>query len=271
MKNPKARLVSLGDWIPTGRSFLPIACTSGEAETVLSSGKVNLLLAGPGCDPGLWALCGKMNVPVLKADAPTAAEELIAQARAAFDRRDPVAFAPDHALIGEGIVRLGMSDVQDTLAGSSSAKIALVGGVDTPFQSFGHLPSELAKALIGEGYTVASWGDAALWLAKQDISATTLGPQDGPVSAVSALAAAGRLTDLKGICFTGLESCRELTLALGLAALGLKVAVAVPLPLWGSATVRTALRENLAAAGGILNHYDHPAQGEELLSWFLRA
>lgn len=271
MKSPKARLVSLGDWVPAGKSFLPIVCTSGEAETVLSSGKVNLLLAGPGCDPGITALCGKINVPVLKADAAPAAEELIAQARAAFDRRDPVSFTPDQALIGGGIVRIGIPDVQEALKGASTAKIALVGGVDTLFQSFGHLPLELAKALIGEGHAVASWGDAALWMAKQEIPATCLGAQDGPVSAVGALAAAGRLADLKGICFTGLKSCRELTLSLGLASLGLKVAVAVPLPLWGSATVRTALRENLAAAGGILNHTDHPAQGEELLSWFLRA
>ena len=271
MKSPKARLVSLGDWIPAGKNFLPIGCTSGEAETVLSSGKVNLLLAGPGCDPALWALCGKMNVPVLKADAASAAEELFAQARAAFDRRDPVSFTPDQALIGEGIVRIGPPDVQAALTGAPPAKIALVGGADTPFQSFGHLPVELARALIGEKHTVASWGDAALWLAKQEIPATSLGAQDGPVTAVSALAAAGKLTDLQGICFTGLKSCRELTLSLGLASLGLKVAVAVPLPLWGSATVRTALRENLAATGGILNHYDHPAQGDELLSWFLRA
>jgi hypothetical protein len=161
--------------------------------------------------------------------------------------------------------------VQAALTGAPSAKIALVGGADTPFQSFGHLPVELAKALIGEKHAVASWGDAALWMAKQETPVTSLGAQDGPVIAVSALAAAGKLTDLKGICFTGLKSCRELTLALGLASLGLKVAVAVPLPLWGSATVRTALRENLAATGGILNHYDHPAQGDELLSWFLRA
>jgi hypothetical protein len=271
MKSPKARLVSLGDWIPAGKNFLPIVCTSGEAETALSSGKVNLLLAGPGCDPGLWALCGKMNVPVLKSDATPAAEELVAQARAAFDRRDPVAFTPDQALIGEGVVQIGSANVQGAFKDTSSAKIALVGGTDTLFQSLGHLPAELAKALIGEGHAVASWGDAALWMAKQEIPATNLGAQDGPVSAVSALAAAGRLGDLKGICFTGLKSCRELTLALGLASLGLKVAVAVPLPLWGSATVRTALRENLAAAGGIMSHYDHPAQGEELLSWFLRA
>ncbi len=51
-----------------------------------------------------------------------------------------------------------------------------------------------------------------------------LDAQDGPLAAVKALAAAGKLADLKGICFTGLKACREFTLALGLAALGLKVA-----------------------------------------------
>jgi len=56
MKNPKARLVSLGDWLPAGKSFLPIVCTTGEAETVVASGRINLLLTGPGCDPGLTAL-----------------------------------------------------------------------------------------------------------------------------------------------------------------------------------------------------------------------
>ena len=98
-----------------------------------------------------------------------------------------------------------------------------------------------------------------------------LDAEEGPLTAVRALAAAGKLSDLKGICFTGLKSCREFTLALGLAALGLKVSVAVPLPLWGSATVRTTLRKSLAAAGGILAHFDHPAQADEILDWFLRA
>ena len=55
MKNPEVRLISLGDWIPAGKNFLPIVCTSGEAETVLSSGKVNLLLAGPrSAIPASW-------------------------------------------------------------------------------------------------------------------------------------------------------------------------------------------------------------------------
>jgi len=140
MKNPKARLVALGDWVPAGRSFLPIVCTSGEAETVLSSGKVNLLLTGPGSDPGLAALCGKLNIPVLAADRITDAEAVFTQARLAFDRRDPVSFAPDAALIAAGSVAIGAAEVQSALKGASSTKIALIGGSDTLFQSFGHLP-----------------------------------------------------------------------------------------------------------------------------------
>jgi hypothetical protein len=270
-KKPEVRLVSLGDWIPVGKDYVPIVCTTGEAETVLSSGGINLLLTGPGCDPGIPALCGKMNIPVLSiADAP-AADAVLTQARTAFDRRVPAPFSPDAALIGEGRVRIGTSEVQTALKDASSAKIALVGGADTLFQSFGHLPAELAKALIGEDHAVASWGDAALWMAKQDLPVTILDAQEGPLAAVRALVAAGRLTDLKGICFTGLNACREFTLALGLAALGLKVTVAAPLPLWGSEKVCAALRESLAAAGGILTHCDHPVQGEEILGWFLRS
>ncbi len=270
-KNPKVRLVSLGDWLPAGKSFLPIVCTSGEAETVVASGRIDLLLAGPGCDPGLATLAASLNIPVLKGEQASAEEELFAQARRAFDRRDPGSFAPDAALVGTGSAALGSAEVQAGLKSASSSKIALLGGSDTLFQSLGHLPVELAKALIGEGHAIASWGDAALWMAKQEIPATTLAPQDGPLAAVASLAATGSLTSLTGICFTGLNACRDLTLALGLAALGLKVAVAVPLPLWGSAAVRTALGTILAATGGSLTHYDHPAQGEELLAWFVRA
>jgi hypothetical protein len=271
LKNPGVCLVSLGDWIPAGKDYLPIVCTSGEAETVLASGRINLLLTGPGCDPGISSLCGKLNIPVLPtADAP-GVDVVLAQARTAFDRRVPAPFSPDAALIGKGNVSVGAPEVQAALKGEPSAKIALVGGPDTLFQSFGHLPVELAKALIGEGHAVASWGDAALWMVKQELPVTLLDAQDGPLAAVTALAAAGKLTDLKGICFTGLKACRDFSLALGLAALGLKVAVAVPLPLWGSETVRTTLRESLAAAGGILTHYDHPVQGEEALEWFIRA
>jgi len=269
LKNPEVRLVSLGDWIPAGENFLPIACTSGEAETVLSSGKLNLLLAGDGTDPGILALCGKMNLPVLFGGKNAGTAEIVKRARGAFDRRIPGTFTPDAAMIGKGRVSLDAKEVEASLKGSS--RIALLGGADTLLQSLGHLPVELAKALRGEDHDVSSWGDAALWMMKQDLPVGILDAQDGPLTAVCALAETGRLPALKGICFTGFRNGREFTLALGMAALGLKVLVATPLPLWGSEKVRMTLRENLAAAGGILAHFDHPVRADEILDWFLRS
>ena len=137
--------------------------------------------------------------------------------------------------------------------------------------SLGHLPTELAKALRVEDHAVASWGDAALWMMKQELPVGVLDAQEGPLTAVRALTEAGRLPSLRGICFTGLRNGREFTLALGLAALGLKVLIATPLPLWGSEKVRVLLRENLVVAGGILAHFDHPVRPDEILDWFLRS
>jgi hypothetical protein len=271
IKNPEVRLISLGDWIPAGGDFLPMVCTSGEAETVLLSGKVNLLLAGPQSDPGLMALCEKINIPLLLSDSNPGAAEILERARTAFDRRVPGSFVPEAALIGTGRMSLGAAEVEAALQDGASAKIALLGGSDTLLQSFGHLPVELAKALRGEDFAVSSWGDAALWMVKQDLPVGILDANEGPLTAVRALEAGGKLSSLKGICFTGLKACREFTFALGLAALGLKVLVAVPLPLWGSKKVRMTLMENLAAVGGILTHFDHPAKADEILEWFLRS
>lgn len=270
LKNPEVRLISLGDWIPAGGDLIPIVCTSGEAETTFASGRLNLLLAGPRTDPGLLALCTKMKVPLVSsADYPGAAA-IIKQARAAFDRRIPVSFTPDATLIGKGQLSLGAADVETALQDGQSSKIALLGGADTLLQSLGHLPVELAKALRSENLAVASWGDAALWMVKADLPIGILETNEGPLTAVRVLAAKGKLPALKGICFTGLKDCREFAFALGLAALGMKVSVAVPLPLWGSENVRTVLQDNLAAAGGLLTHFDHPAKADEILAWFLR-
>ena len=271
LKNPEVRLISLGDWIPAGGDFIPIVCTSGEAETVLASGKLNLLLAGPQSDPGLTALCGTMQMPLVLSNDNPGAAAILDQARAAFNRRIPVSFTPDAALISTGSVSLGSAEAQSALQIGPSAKIALLGGADTLLQSFGHLPVELAKALRGEGHAVSSWGDAALWMVKQELPVGILDANEGPLTAIRALAAKRKLSALKGICFTGLKGCREFTFALGLAAIGMKVLVAVPLPFWGSKKVRATLREDRAVAGGILSHFDHPAKADEILDWFLRS
>jgi hypothetical protein len=97
-----------------------------------------------------------------------------------------------------------------------------------------------------------------------------LDPHQGPLLALKAMAALGRPDDLQGICFTGLKACRDLSLALGLASLGIKVSVAVPLPLWGSERVRSFLADTVAATGGSLTHFDHPAHAEEILDWFTK-
>ncbi len=271
LKKPEVRLVSLGEWIPAAAGFLPIVCTSGEAETVLSSGKLNLLVAGPGTDPGILALCAGMKIPVVLGEEKQDASEILQQAREAFDHRSPASFNCDPKWVGTGRVNLGDAEIAAALQEGSAAKIAFIGGSDNLLQSLGHLPVEMAKALSGEDHAVASWGDAAVWMVKQDLPVAVLDAETGPLAALSSLAAAGKLSLLKGICFSGLKNCRELTLALGLAALGMKVSLATPIPLWGSESVRTLLREELAALGGILTHFDHPVRAEELLDWFLRS
>jgi len=269
LKNPEARVVSLGDWIPCNGNFLPLVCTSGEAETVLTSGRVNLLLAGEGTDPGIPALCTQMNLPALCAGKNPAAADILKRARESFNRRTLGPFAPDAALIGKGRLANDAKALEGLWKGNP--RIALLGGSDTLFHSLGHLPVELAKGLRGHDYEVASWGDAALWMVKQDLPVAILDTQDGALDAVRALAQTARLASLKGIFFTGLKGNRDFTLALGLAGLGLKVSLSTPLPLWGSEKIRALLRENLAAAGGILTHLDHPAGADEILDWFLRS
>ena len=134
--------------------------------------------------------------------------------------------------------------------------MALLGGADHLQQSLGWIPGEVAFSLRGKKYGVAGWGDAALWMMKRGLASSKqtspvriLDDREGPLLAVKALAGSGRLKDLKGVCFTGLKSCRDLAVALGLATLGIRVCVAVPLPLWGSEGVRKLLEEKLGRSG----------------------
>lgn len=271
LKDPAVQMVSLGEWIPAGESFLPIAATTAEMETVLSSGKFSLLLAGSQSDPGLLQLCDRLKISVVCCGDNLQVAEVLEQARKAFRQRPPVSFNPEAALISEGTVCCGGEELQAFFDGASSAKIFLVGGSDTLFQTLGQLPVNVAKTLQDAGHKVAAWGDAALWMARCNLPAGILEAWGGPLAAVHVLAGAGRLADLKGICFTGLRDCREFTFALGLAALGLKVSAAVPLPVWGSAKVREMLRENLSLAGGALLYFDHPAQADEILEGLIQS
>lgn len=268
---PEIRPVALGDWIATAGCFLPIACTSGEAETLLASGRVNLVLAGPHTDPGLLALCAGMKIPVAASGTNPDIPDLLRQARTAFERGNPTPFAFDPALVSESRVNTGEAEITAALTGGSPTKIALLGGPDSLFQPLGHLPVEMAKALHAQEHAVASWGDAAAWMVKQDLPVTLLDARQGPLAAIAALAASDKLTRLKGVCFCGLRNCSEWTFALGLCALGIKVSLATPVPLWGSEKVRGLLREQLAELGGVLTHYDHPVRADELLDWFLRS
>jgi hypothetical protein len=268
-KKGDVRLISLGDWIPAGGDLIPIVCSTGEAETALTSGGVTLLLAGPRTDPGLLTLCANLTIPVVSSAGHPGAAAVLKQARAAFDRRTPASFTPDAALIGSGKLSLGAAEIETALRDGRSKKVALIGGADTLLQSLGHLPVELAKALRGGNHAVAAWGDAAIWTVKAGLPVGILEANRGPLAAVRVLATKGKLSSLRGICFTGLKDCREFAFALGLAALGLKVSLAVPLPLWGSEKVRAAVGKNLAAAGGSLTHFDHPAGADAILDWFL--
>ena len=184
-------------------------------------------------------------------------------------------FATEPSLKGQATVYCADDSLGQALKASAGARFAFVGGFDTPQQPLGWIAVELAKALKGIDHQVAAWGDAALWMIKdglasveQTLPVEVLDPCRGPVQGVEALGAAGLLDRLSVVCFTGLKDCRELAAALGLAADGVKVTVATPLPIWGSERVRSLLTEELAAHGGKLIHFDHPAQAAEVLDTF---
>jgi len=271
------KLVSLGDWIWFKEGLLPCVCSSGEAELVMSSGKVDLLIAGPGADSSLLELCRTLSIPVISTEDSKQAADMVHQARkrARVGLQSP--FIPDPNLIEEAEVIVSFDQLAKLWKKEASGKVALIGGADQLQHSLGWIPGELALSLRGEKYGVAGWGDAALWMMKRGLASSKQTPpvrilddREGPMLAVKSLAGSGRLKDLKGVCFTGLKSCRDLAVALGLATLGVRVCVAAPLPLWGSERVRNLLEEKLAAQGGSLTHFDHPAHAQEILDWFLK-
>ncbi|MFH1758521.1 MAG: hypothetical protein ABH969_10790 [Pseudomonadota bacterium] len=271
-------IVSLGDWIPINRGFLPCVCTSGEAELLLASGKIHLLIAGPGTDPSMAELCRSLGIPFLSSPDPRDAKKILRLAQKKADIAFSPGFTAEPSLIEETEVILDPRDLEELLKKERAGRLFLLGGADTPQQPLGWIPVEVASALRGrKGCLAAAWGDAALWILKKGLASRDNQPpvyildaQAGPLLALKALGAIKKWDALR-VCFSSLKSCRDLALALGLASLGLKVSVAVPLPLWGSERVRTLLAKKLTAQGGSLTHFDHPPHAEKILDWFLSA
>jgi hypothetical protein len=267
-----AQVLSLGDWVRTENGYVPFACTSGEAELVISSGNIGLLLCGPDIEPSVLELCRKLDVPFVLANDPGCSPDEILRLARMPGRNVRFAVKGDPSLAGEGT--LSAWQVQEDLS-RPDRKVALIGGVDDLRQPMGYLPLELTLALRGRGFSVGGWGDAALWMTRSGLASAAqenpvgvLDNDRGPLSVCAALAVAGKLDNLQGICITGVQSCADLAFALGLSALGLRVCVATPLPVWGSDRVRCLLVEMLAGQGGELAHFDHPAQVAELVQWF---
>jgi len=270
-----ASLISLGEWILLEDQFLPIACTSGESELLVSSGAIHLLVAGVGSDPGLIGLCHKLNIPVTT-DGAAAPVEIVEQARKRSESVSQVDLfsAAPRAEVHQ--VLMSHSQAAAVINEDQDGKIALIGGSDTLQLSLGRLPLGLANGLSGKSVQLGGWGDAALWILKNNPQSEdggtlfhTLDNRQGPLLVVKGLAGDGRLDRLQGICFAGLKSCQELTAALGLAYLGCRVSSATPIPVRGSSKVTNELSDMLQKNGGELFHFDHPPQPEELSDWLM--
>jgi hypothetical protein len=276
-KDPSSiQLVSLGEWMMAEAQFLPCVCTTGEAELTISSGRISLLFAGSDTDSGLMEISRKLHIPIVKDEDTLEISEILQTARQFHSAHPQTDVTPDASLVGEGHVMVSMANLKEALNGTDGGKVSIIGGFDTPQQSMGWIPVDVAKALKGVDHRIATWGDAALWMIKdgltspdQSFPAFVLDPCQGPLQAIGALHTMDQMDTLSGVCFTGLTNCHELAIAVGLAAIGTKVCIATPLPVWGSETVRSLLAENLKACDGSLKHFDHPAEASEILDWFI--
>jgi len=271
------RLVSLGGWIPAGKGYLPIACSSAEAELLLSSLTIHFLVAGANADPGVIETAAKMNMPVAAAEDKSDAAKILRSARQFHSHAPRPEITFDSDLIGEGAVSAAVTERKGSTKNKLKNRFALLGGSDSLHYPLGYLPVELATALRGAGLQVAGWGDAAVWMMKNGLTSkktsvpvSILDPYLGPLQFLENPALAGKPDRLKGILFTGSRDCRDLPVALGLALLGCNVALADPIPFWGSSSVRDRLADLLATNGGRLTGFDHPAEAQELLEWFTK-
>jgi len=272
---PAVGLVSLGDWISKDSGYLPIACTSGEAELILSSGRISLVLGGTTIDPCVPAICEKLKIPViLTAETPEPMQILRSAVESHNSHAKTNVFEDIPPVHDSGIV-ISAKELATEVKNDKATGLVLIGGADTPQQSLGWIATEVAPALGGEGYQVAAWGDAALWMVKRGLAheeiekpVHLLHPRQVALDTMAAVSAAETSKSLRGICYTGLNRCQDFAAALGLASLGARVCVASPLPLWGSKKVRDCLAAFFAERGGVFTHYDHPADANEILQWF---
>lgn len=271
----QGQLIGLGELLALDGQYLPCVGTSGEAELVLTSGKINLLIAGPKTDPALLELCHTLSIPVGSFGELNLLKDLIKKTKVSKINKEQINFNPPPDLVEEVQVKGDYFVLKEFLRQFRNPQISFLGGDDHPLQTLGWIPTEVTPNLLERDSLVFLWGDAGLWMAKKGM----LNPQkkfplfllhgpQGLILALSILAETKRRGEIKGIFFTGLKGCLDLALALGLAALGWRVGVAVPLPLWGSDQVRFLLQRKLEDLGGSLPHFDHPAQAEEILSWF---
>lgn len=259
--------VSLGPWVEAGTSIFPCVCTSLEAEAVVASGRIGAIVIGSSASPGLRQVAEKAGVTVFDGTTELNPSEIAESARktgtAAADGVDI-----DPTVMAEAKALRSFRDLASDGNGATGKRV-LLGGQDSPFQSSGWIATEVGKALVSDGFKVAGWGDAAAWMVKAG-----LGEMEGnpvrvlePRNAVYAALKAGR-ERLAGVCFTSLSGVRDLSLALGLAACGVPVCLATPVPIWGSQAVMTELDSQLATNRGSITHFDHPAGADEVLAWF---
>lgn len=156
--SPGVQQVSLGSWVRGREGLLPFGCTSGEAELLLSTGRIHLLFAGPGTDPSLFELCHSLEIPLVRSEEMTKPGELLRLARKRHSQSSPNGLTFDPSLVGEGRVIKGTLALGNILKKANPQKIALVVGSDTLQQPMGWLPVELGTRLMGEGFSVVDGG-----------------------------------------------------------------------------------------------------------------
>ncbi|MGQ9694268.1 MAG: hypothetical protein ACUVWV_05940 [Thermodesulfobacteriota bacterium] len=270
----KGQLISLGGIVPFNGKYLPCVGTSGEIELILSSGKIDLLIAGPRIDPAIRQLCHSLSIPIITAAEIKHLKEVLRKIKKGENNKQ-VNFDPPSDLVEEAEVYRGAWALKDLGRKISPSKIFFLGGDDHPGQPLGWIPTEVAPHLIAGQGRVFLWGDAGLWMVKKGMLNAQkklpfhlLDKQSTILSVLSVWGEGKKISSLGGIFFTSFKNCFDLTFSLGLAALGLKVGVALPLPLWGSELVRALLQKKIAELGGNFTHYDHLAQPEEIIDWF---